>query len=163
MTRRWWLPYAAWGLLVGLTLLVSQSGFGYCAGLHPRMCANALLADLASGWDPDGAVAVVVPLAIGWTMIAAWRVLGRDTGIALAAWTVLVGVPFLFVGGGRVQMCLGPIGVTPESCRVALGLPPETAWDRFATGPGPLIALLLAGWLAIVAAGAWRRRQRGSL
>jgi hypothetical protein len=162
MTRRWWLPYVVWALLVGVVLLVIQSGFGYCTELHPRLCANALLGNLRDGWDPDGAIAVVVPLAVGWTLIAAWRVLGRNIGIALAGWTVVVGIGTFFYGG-HVQMCLGPLNVTPESCRVALGLPPETAWERFANGPSPFIALLLAGWLAIVLAGAWRRRQRGGL
>jgi hypothetical protein len=162
MTRRWWLPYAAWALLVGAVLLVTQSGFGYCAELHPRLCANALLGNLRDGWDPDGAIAVVVPLAVGWTLIAAWRELGRNTGIALAAWAILVTIPMFFFGPS-IPMCLGPIGVTVDQCRAAWGLPPETAWDRFANSPSPFIALLLAGWLAIVVAGAWRRRQRGSL
>ena len=163
MTRRWWLPYAAWAVLVCLAFLFVQPGVSYCAGLHPRMCANALLADLRRGWDPDGALVAVVALAVGWTVIAGWRVLGRNTGIAFAAWTVLVGSMLVFVGG-HVEMCLGPIGITAEECRAAWGLPPETAWDRFMNGPSPLIFLLLAGWLAIVAADAWwRRRQRGSL
>ena len=164
MTRRQWLlPYVAWALVVGAVLLFIQPGFGYCTGLHPRLCADALIADLSSGWDLDGAIAVVVPLAVGWTVIAAWRVLGRRSGIALAAWTAVVSGVMLFYGGGRVQGCLGPLNVTPESCRVALGLPPETAWDRFANGPGLPIALLLAGWLAIAMAAVWRRRQRGGL
>jgi hypothetical protein len=163
MTRRRWLPYVVWALVVGAVLLIIQPGFGYCAELHPRLCANALLADLSSGLDPDGAVVVLVLLSVGWTVIAAWRVLGRNTGIALAAWTALVSIGMVFYGGGRVQSCLGPLNVTPESCRIALGLPPETAWDRFANGPGLFIALLLAGWLAIALAGAWRRRQRGGL
>jgi hypothetical protein len=163
MTRRWWLPYAAWALLVGAGLLFSQSWMGYCAGLHPRMCANAFVADLGRGWDPNVVVTVVVTLAIGWTLIAAWRVLGRNTGVALTAWTLVVGIGLVFVGG-HVQSCIGPLNVTPESCRAALGLPPETAWDRFSNGPGPMIALLLAGWLAIAWVGTWwRRRQRGGL
>jgi len=163
MTRRQWLlPYVAWALVVGALLLFIQPGFGYCTQLHPRLCANALIADVSSGWDLDGAIAVVVPLAIGWTVIAAWRVLGRRSGIALAAWTAVVSVGMVFYGG-HVQSCLGPLNVTPESCRVALGLPPETEWDRFANGPGLPIALLLAGWLAIAMAAVWRRRQRGGL
>jgi hypothetical protein len=162
MTRRWWLPYGAWGLIVAAALLLIQPGFGYCTELHPRLCANALLADLSSGWDLDGAVVVLVLLSVGWTVIAAWRVLGRKTGIGLAAWTALVSVGTVFYGG-HVQSCLGPLNVTPESCRAALRLPPETAWDRFANGPTPFIALLLAGWLAIVMVGAWKRRQRGGL
>jgi hypothetical protein len=162
MTSRWWLPYVVWALLAAAALLFVQPGFGYCTELHPRLCANALLADFSSGWDPDGAIVVLVVLCVGWTVIAGWRVLGRRTGIALAGWTVLVGIGLVFYGG-HVQSCLGPLNVTPEGCRIALGLPPETAWDRFANGPGLPIALLLGGWLAIVAAAAWRRRQRGSL
>jgi hypothetical protein len=165
MARRWWLPYGAWALLVGAGLLVTQSGFGYCAELHPRMCANALLADLSSGWDPDARTARspwwCCSPSVGRSSVA-WRVLGRTTGVALAAWAVVVGVGMVFYGG-HVQMCLGPLNVTPESCRIALGLPPETDWDRFANGPAPLVAVLLTGWLAIVMAGALRRRQRGGL
>jgi hypothetical protein len=162
MTRRWWLPYGAWALLVGAGLLFSQSWMGYCAGLHPRMCANAFVADLGRDWDLNVVVTVVVTLAVGWTLIAAWRVLGRTTGVALAGWTILIAIPLLFIG--RVQMCLGPLNVTPESCRAAMGLPPETDWERFANGPSPFIALLLAGWLSIAWLGTWlRRRQRGSL
>jgi len=74
MTRRWWLPYAAWALMVGTGLVLTQPGFAYCAGLHPRMCANALYANLPGAWDPGGAIAAAVVLAIGWTIIAAWRV-----------------------------------------------------------------------------------------
>ena len=162
MTRRWWLPYAAWALMVGTGLVLTQPGFAYCAGLHPRMCANALYANLPGAWDPGGAIAAAVVLAIGWTIIAAWRVLGRNTGLAFAGWTVLAGIPLLFFGPS-IPMCLGPIGITVDQCRAAWGLAPETAWDRFSNGPGPLIVLLLTGWLAIVTAGAWRRRQRGDL
>jgi hypothetical protein len=163
MTRRQWLlPYAAWALVVGAVVLVTRSGFGYCTELHPRLCANALLAGLSGAWDPEGAAAVLVLLAIGWTVIAAWRVLGRNTAIALAAWTVVVSTGMFFYGG-HVQMCLGPLNVTPESCRIALGLPPETEWDRVANGPAPVVAMLLAGWFAIAMAVAWRRRQRGGL
>jgi hypothetical protein len=162
MTRRWSLPYGAWALLVTVGALVGQFGaaIGYCLTLHPRLCANAVVADRAGPWDLGVAVAILVA---GWTIIAAWSVLGRNTGLAFAGWTVLVGVPFLFVGGGSVQGCLGPLGVTAEQCRIALGLPPETDWDRFSHGPGPLVAVLLAGWLAIAVAAQWRRRQRGSL
>jgi hypothetical protein len=162
MTRHWWLPYAAWALVVGAGLVFSQSWMGYCAGLHPRMCANAFIADLGRDWDPNIVIAVLVSLAIGWTIIAAWRVLGRGTGLAFAAWTVLMAGPMLFFGPS-VPMCLGPLGITVDQCRAAWGLPPETPWDRFMNGPSPLIALLLAGWLAIVATGAFRRRQRGDL
>jgi hypothetical protein len=162
MTRRQWLPYVVWALVVGAVLLVSQPGFGNCTELHPRLCANALLADLSGGWDPDGAVVILLLLAVGWTVIAAWRVLGRNTGIGLAAWTALVSIGLAFYGG-HVQSCLGPLNVTPESCRIALGLPPETEWDRLASGPSLFIVLLLGGWLAIAMAGGWRRRQRGGL
>ena len=163
MTRRQWLlPYVVWALLVGVGLLLIQPGFDYCTELHPRLCANALLADLSSGWDADGAAVVLVLLAVGWTVIAAWRVLGHNTGIALAAWTVVVGIGMFFYGG-HVQSCLGPLNITPESCRIALGLPPETAWDRFANGPGVPIVLLLGGWLAIALVAGRRRRQRGDL
>jgi hypothetical protein len=162
MTRRWWLPYAAWALVVGTGLVFTQPGFAYCAGLHPRMCANALYANLPGSWDLSGAVATAVVLAIGWTIIAAWRVLGRNTGLAFAAWTVVVGIPMLFFGR-EIPTCLGPLGVTVDECRAAFGLPPETSWDRFANGPGPLVLLLLAGWLVIVMAGTLRRRQRGGL
>ena len=60
-------------------------------------------------------------------------------------------------------MCLGPIGVTPESCRAAMGLPPETDWDRFVNGPGLLAVVLGVGWIGILLAGRWWKRQRGGL
>lgn len=162
MTRREWLPYAAWALVVGAGLVFSQSWMGSCAGLHPRMCVNAFIADLGRDWDPNIPIAGLVSLAIGWTIIAAWRILGRRTGLAFAAWTVLIAGP-LVLFGPSIPTCLGPIGITVDQCRAAWGLPPETAWDRFANGPAPLIVMLLAGWLAIVATGAFRRRQRGGL
>ena len=163
MTRRWWLPYGAWAVVVGTGLALTQPGFAYCAGLHPRMCANALYANLPGAWDLGGVVAAAVVLASGWTIIAAWRVLGRNTGLAFAGWTVLIAIPLLFLGR-EIPTCLGRIGITIDECRAAWGLPPETAWDRFWNGPSLPIALLLAGWLAIVSAGSWRRRrQRGGL
>ena len=163
MTRRWWLPYAAWAVVVGVGLVFTQPAFSYCVERHPRMCVNALYANLPGAWDLGGAVAAAVVLAIGWTIIAAWRVLGRYTGLAFALWTVITGVPLLFLGR-EIPTCLGRIGITVDECRAAWGLSPETAWDRFSNGPSLLIALLLAGWLAIVSAGSWmRRRQRGGL
>jgi hypothetical protein len=145
-----WLPFALWSVVASVILLLLQPGFSYCADLHARLCANALLADVASGLDFDGLVAVAALLAVGWSVIAVARIFGRKTGVAIAAWTVAAAVFFVFGYGGRVQMCLGPIGVTEASCRVALGLPPETDVDRFLAGPGPFVLLLAAGWLAIV-------------
>ncbi len=87
----------------------------------------------------------------------------RRVTAALAIWTLLAVGWALFVFGGQVQACLGPLSVTPESCRVALGLPPEAAWDRFIEGPGPLVVVLITGWLMILLAGRWRKRQRGGL
>ena len=85
----------------------------------------------------------------------------RGVVAALVIWTSLATGWALFVFGGQVRMCLGPLNVTPEICRAANGLPPETDWDRFTQGPGPLIAILVVGWLAILAASRWRERQRG--
>jgi hypothetical protein len=87
----------------------------------------------------------------------------RGVAAALIIWTGLAIGWALFVFGGHVQMCLGPLHVTPESCRIALGLPPETDWDRFVNGPGLLAAILIVGWLAILLAGRRRKRQRGGL
>jgi hypothetical protein len=163
MTRRPWLPYAGWAALVGAVVLLAQPGLSYCAELHPRLCLNALVADAAAPWDAGQGLIVVLVLATGFTVIAAWRVLGHIAGVAFAAWAVMVSSVLLFYGRS-IPTCLGPLGVTVDQCRAAYGLPPETAWDRFMTGPSPLIFLLLAGWLAIVAADAWwRRRQRGGL
>jgi hypothetical protein len=81
----------------------------------------------------------------------------------LLIWTIVAVGWAIFVFGGHVQMCLGPLDVTPESCRVALGLPPETNWDRFANGPGLLVAVVVVGWLVILLASRWRGRQRGGL
>ena len=85
----------------------------------------------------------------------------RGVVAALVIWTNLASGWALFVFGGQVQMCLGPLNVTPESCRAADGLPPETDWDRFTQGPGLLIAILVVGWLTILAASRSRKRQRG--
>jgi len=162
MTRRWWLPYVVWALFVGAVVLFAQPGFSYCTDLHPRLCLNALVADAATPWDAGQGLIVVLVLATGFTVIAAWRVLGHIAGVGFAAWALMVNSVMLFYG--RVEGCPGPLGVTVDQCRAAHGLPPETAWDRFMNGPSPLIFLLLAGWLAIVAADAWwRRRQRGGL
>jgi len=87
----------------------------------------------------------------------------RGVVAALLIWTGLAFGWAVVVLGGQVQGCLGPLGVTPESCRVALGLLPETDWDRFVRGPGPLVVVLVVGWLAILLASRWRRRQRGGL
>ena len=87
----------------------------------------------------------------------------RGVVAALVIWTNLATGWALFVFGGQVGMCLGPLNVTPESCRAANGLPPETDWDRFTQGPGPLIAILVVGWLAILLASRWRKRRRGGL
>lgn len=86
----------------------------------------------------------------------------RRIAAALLIWTILVVGWAILVFGGHVQMCLGPLNVTPESCRLALGLAPETDWDRFANGPGMLVAVVV-GWLVMLATGHWRRRQRGGL
>ena len=87
----------------------------------------------------------------------------RGVVAALVIWTSLAAGWALVVFGGRVRMCLGPLNVTQESCRAAYGLPPETDWDRFTQGPVPLIAVLVVGWLAILLASRWRKRQRGGL
>ena len=87
----------------------------------------------------------------------------RGVVAALLIWTSLVTAWALFVLGGHVQMCLGPMGVTPESCRVALGLPPATDWDRFVQGPGPLVVAIVVGWLVTLLVSRWRKRQRGGL
>lgn len=87
----------------------------------------------------------------------------RGVVAALVTWTSLATGWALVVFGGRVRMCLGPLNVTQESCRAANGLPPETDWDRFTQGPVPLIAVLVVGWLAILLASRWRKRQRGGL
>lgn len=87
----------------------------------------------------------------------------RPVLVAGLCWSVAIGLLWLFFGGGHVQGCLGPLGVTPQMCRVALGLPPETDWDRFVAGPGPWAAIVVAGWIGILAAGAWWKRQRGGL
>jgi hypothetical protein len=87
----------------------------------------------------------------------------RSTVAAMAVWAGLVAVWAIFIFGSQVQMCLGPLDVTPESCRVQLGLPPLTDWDRFLMGPGPLIVVTLVGWLAIALVARRRKRQRGGL
>jgi hypothetical protein len=87
--------------------------------------------------------------------------MGRVVAV-LAGWTLAIAMGVFFVPS-RVQMCLGPLNVTPESCRAAMGLPPETDWDRFIAGPGPILLVALIGYVAI---GAWavrRKRQRGGL
>lgn len=136
---------------------------GYCAELHPRLCGSALLADLRGPWDPGQGFLILVLLATGCIVIAAGQHLGRTTRLAFGAWSGLTIGWFLFVFGGQVHGCLGPLSVTPEACRVALGLPPETSWDRFIHGPGPLVAVLVIGWLSIVLATRWQKRQRGGL
>jgi hypothetical protein len=163
MTRRPWLPYALWAVLVGAVVLFGQPGFSYCAELHPRLCTTALLADLSGPWDPSQGLLILVMLATGWIVIAAGQKLGRTTAVALGASSVAAIGWGLFVWGGRVSMCLGPLNVTEESCRAAQGLPPLTAWDRWLQGPGPIVAALVAGWLVVLTVRGWRRRQRGGL
>jgi hypothetical protein len=160
MTRRWWLPYGAWALLVTVGALAAQFGsaIGYCVTLHPRLCASALVADRAGPWDLAVGVAI---LAAGWIVIAAGRRFGRRTALAFVAVAIVIGIPMLFFGPS-IPMCLGPIGITIDQCRAAWSLPPETAWDRFSNGPLPGLGLLVAGWVAIAVI-ASRRRQRGSL
>ncbi len=87
----------------------------------------------------------------------------RGVATALGIWTAAATLWFLFAYGGHVQACLGPLDVTPEQCRAALGLPPETDLDRFLAGPGPLVVALAVGWVAILLVGRRRRRQRGGL
>ncbi len=82
---------------------------------------------------------------------------------AMVGWGLLVALWAVFVGGGHVPMCLGPLDVTPESCRAAMGLAPETAWDQFANGPGLLVVMLVGGWLAIGLVAVGMKRQRGGL
>lgn len=80
----------------------------------------------------------------------------------LLVWAAVVAIWAIFVNGGQVFMCLGPLGVTEESCRAANGLPPLTDWDRFARGWGPVAIVFIAGALAILGVARWRR-QRGGL
>jgi len=87
----------------------------------------------------------------------------RGVAVALVGWTALASGWFVFIYGGQVRNCLGPLNVTPEACRAALGLPPETGWERFLAGPGPLVVALVVGWVATVSVARWRRRQRGGL
>jgi hypothetical protein len=84
---------------------------------------------------------------------------------AATLWTAIVLIWALFFQGGQVFMCLGPLGVTEESCRAANGLPPLTDWDRFMRGWGPVAIVLIVGWAAIagIAGIARWRRQRGGL
>lgn len=72
---------------------------------------------------------------------------------AMAIWALVVAVWVLLFYGGHVAGCLGPLGVTPEQCRAILGLPPETAWDRFSNGMGLPVAVILGGWVAIALIG----------
>ena len=81
--------------------------------------------------------------------------------VAVALWTTVVLTALLFLGGD-VFMCLGPTGVTEESCRAANGIPPLTEWERFRRTPAFVAVLLASGWAAIGAA-AWWKRQRGGL
>jgi len=84
---------------------------------------------------------------------------------ATALWTLIVSIGVIFVPG-RVQMCLGPLNVTPESCRAAMGLPPETDWDRFAAGPVPIFVVAAIGYTAIGLWSVWSnraKRQRAGL
>lgn len=86
----------------------------------------------------------------------------RRVVAAVIAWTAVISIGLIFLPS-RVQMCLGPLGVTLESCRAAMGLPPETDWDRFANGPWPFLILAGIGYVTI---GLWavrRKRQRGGL
>ena len=87
----------------------------------------------------------------------------RGLVAALGIWTALTALWFVFAYGGHTYMCLGPIGITPEACRAANGLPPETDLDRFLAGPVPLLIALVAGWAVILLVGRWRKRQRGGL
>ncbi len=87
----------------------------------------------------------------------------RRVVAAMGIWTVAVATWWLFIAGGHVQMCLGPLDVTPESCRAAMGLPPLTDLDRLLESPLPAIALIAVGWAVIWAVARSRRRQRGGL
>ena len=80
------------------------------------------------------------------------------TGLAFIGWAFLILVASL-----SMPTCLGPIGVTPDSCREALGLPAWTAWDDFLAGPGSLAVILFAGWLVIAGVAREGKRQRGGL
>lgn len=80
----------------------------------------------------------------------------------LAGSTLVIGI-WVLLFPSQVRVCLGPLNVTPESCRAAMGLPPATDWDRFASGPGPVLIVAVIGYAAI---GLWavrRRRQRAGL
>jgi hypothetical protein len=88
----------------------------------------------------------------------------RRVVAALVLWTAAVAVLALLFGGGTVAGCLGPLGVTAEQCRAAMGLPPETAWDHITSGLVPWGVILVVGWVAIVGTDRWwMRRQRGGL
>ncbi len=78
------------------------------------------------------------------------------TGLAISGWALLM-------FAASFPTCIGPLGVTPESCREGLGLPAWTAWDKFLTGPGSLAVILLAGWLVIAVVALEGKRQRGGL
>ena len=79
---------------------------------------------------------------------------------AAGLWTIVVLIAVLFFGG-QVYMCLGPTGVTEDSCRAANGIPPLTDWDRFTHTPAFVALLLVAGWAAIGAAVWWKRQRAG--
>jgi hypothetical protein len=87
----------------------------------------------------------------------------RGVAAALLVWSGVATTWFLIFGGGYVMSCLGPLNVTPESCRAATGLPPESDLDRFLAGPGVLVVALVVGWAAILCVAWWRKRQRGGL
>lgn len=87
--------------------------------------------------------------------------MSRRVGAALVLWAAIVAT-WILLQGGDVFMCLGPLGVTEESCRAANGLPPLTEWDRVARGWAPRALVFMVGAAAIMAVARWKR-QRGGL
>lgn len=83
---------------------------------------------------------------------------------AMLSWALVASLWAIFMWGGRVEACLGPLSVTPERCRAAMGLPPLTDIDRFMEGPGPWLVAIAVGWaMILLAARILGRRQRGGL
>ena len=87
----------------------------------------------------------------------------------MAGWALIATIVGLLFAGGRWRV--RPLGVTPAQCRAMLGLPPQTPWDVFNQGLGPVLALVLGGCAVIWLIARTRRgrpaglqeRQRGGL
>ena len=81
----------------------------------------------------------------------------RGVAAALGLWTVVATGWVLLFYGGQVASCLGPLGVTPEECRAATGLPPDAGLDL--GGVAVLLAALVVGWATIILVAVWRSRR----